>query len=194
MRNFLKMRKCLHLWERLNYFVYLLHVVKHLWKLQCYHAISVGYGPACLKFFEITNRQYLWKGFNDFVDFLHVVIGILLDIHWSYKNLLLWVGTVRRRLSVNQIVRGFKLQSWGIKLIFWHRWSYRKYAILDHGLKKLLANQLAEIFTFDLFDLLILIPGVHCYIVLVFFILQVYYSVYWMQKVTLACFSIFEKQ
>ena len=30
-----------------------------------------------------------------------------------------------------------------------------------------LANQFARFFTFDLFDLLILIPGVHCYIVFV---------------------------
>ena len=34
--------------------------------------------------------------------------------------------------------------------------------------KILLANQCAGFFTFDLLDLLILIPGVHCYIVLVF--------------------------
>ena len=30
-----------------------------------------------------------------------------------------------------------------------------------------LVNQFARFFTFDLFDLLILIPGVHCYIVFV---------------------------
>ena len=33
--------------------------------------------------------------------------------------------------------------------------------------KILLANQFAGFFTFDLLDLLILIPGIHCYIVLV---------------------------
>ena len=33
--------------------------------------------------------------------------------------------------------------------------------------KILWANQLAQFLTFDLFHLLILIPGVHCYIVLV---------------------------
>ena len=33
--------------------------------------------------------------------------------------------------------------------------------------KILLANQFAGFLTFDLFDLLMLIPGVHCYIVLV---------------------------
>ena len=51
-----------------------------LWKLQCYHAILGGYSPVCPKFSEI-NFQYLWKGFNDFIDFLQVVICILLDIH-----------------------------------------------------------------------------------------------------------------
>ena len=94
----------------MTYFVYLLHVVPHLWKLQCSHAILCGYGPACPKFSEITNCQYLWKGFSDFVDFLHVVICILLDIHWSYKNMLFWVDIFRHRLSVNYIVRCFKLR------------------------------------------------------------------------------------
>ena len=41
----------------------------------------VGYVPSCPKLSEITNHQYLWKGLSDFVDFLHVVICILLDIH-----------------------------------------------------------------------------------------------------------------
>ena len=36
--------------------------------------------------------------------------------------------------------------------------------------KILLANQIARVFTFDLFDLLILIPGVHCYIVLLIWV------------------------
>ena len=40
---------------------------------------------------------------------LHLVICILLDIHWSYKNMLFWVGTVRHRLSANQFVSCFKL-------------------------------------------------------------------------------------
>ena len=51
------------------------------WKLQCYHVILVGYGPACPKFSEATNHQYLWKGLSDFADFLQVVFCILLDIH-----------------------------------------------------------------------------------------------------------------
>ena len=89
----------------------MLYVVTHLWKLCCYHAILDGYGPACPKFSETTNHQYLWKGFSDFVDFLHVVICILLDIHWCYKNMLFRVDTVRHRLSGNQIVRCFKLKN-----------------------------------------------------------------------------------
>ena len=55
---------------------------------------------------------------------------------------------------------------WGIKLMFWFRWSYKKYAI-ELCCKILLSNQFAGFFTFDLFDLLILIPGVHCYIVFI---------------------------
>ena len=45
------------------------------------HVVLAGYGLACRKFSEISNHQYLWKGLSDFVDFLHVVICILLDIH-----------------------------------------------------------------------------------------------------------------
>ena len=65
---------------------------------------------ACPKFSEVTNHQFLWKGSCDFVDFLQVVICILLDIHWSYKNMLFWAGIVRHSLSANQIVRCFKLK------------------------------------------------------------------------------------
>ena len=46
------------------------------WKFHCYHAVLVGYGPACPKFSKITN-QYLWKGLSYFVDiaysYLHLV-------------------------------------------------------------------------------------------------------------------------
>ena len=102
-----KITKCQYLWG-LSYFVYLLHVVTYLWKLQCYYVILFGYGPGCTKFSEITNRRYLRNRFSDFVDFLHVVICILLDIHWSCKNMLFWVGTVRHRFSANHIVLNSK--------------------------------------------------------------------------------------
>ena len=109
--RFSKITKQQYLWEGLSYFVYLLHVVTHPWKLQCYHVVLVGYGLACSKLSEATNRQFLWKGLSDFVDFLQVVICILLDIHWSYKNMLFWAGIIRHSLSANQIVRCFKLKS-----------------------------------------------------------------------------------
>ena len=79
--------KCHYLWERLSYFVYLLHAVTHLWKLQCYHAILFGYGPGpeCPKFSKIINHQYLWKGISDFVDILYVVISSCYFIfHFRY--------------------------------------------------------------------------------------------------------------
>ena len=88
----------------------MLHFVTYLWKLQCYHVVLVGHGPVCPKFSETTNHQYLWKGLIDFVDFLQVVICILLDIHWSYKNMLFWAGIVRHSLLANHIVRCFKFK------------------------------------------------------------------------------------
>ena len=173
--TFSKITKCQYLWEGLSYFVYFLYGVTHqwTWKLQCYHSILFGYGPEWPKLSEIQNCHYLWKGFSDFVDFLHVVICILLDTHWSYKNMLFCVGNVRHRLSATQIVRCCKLKK--LK-------NYMRYQVdfllplklqkvscyFGYGPKNLLANQFAEFFTFDLFDLLILIQGVHCYIALVY--------------------------
>ena len=94
------------LWEELSY---LLHEFTHPWKLHRYHVVLVGFGPACLRFSVTTNHQYFWKGLSDFVDFLQVIC-ILLDIHWSYKNILVWLGTVRHSHSANEIFRCFKLQ------------------------------------------------------------------------------------
>ena len=45
---------------------------------------------------------------SDFVDFLHVAIYMLLDIHWIYKNMPFLVGIVRHWLSTNQVARCFK--------------------------------------------------------------------------------------
>ena len=101
----------LYVWEKgLSYFFYLLHLVSHPSKLQCYHVFLVGYGPTYPKFSEATNHQYLREGSCDFVDVLQVVICILLNIHWSYKNMLFWAGIVMHSLSANQIVRCLKLK------------------------------------------------------------------------------------
>ena len=142
-----------------------LHVVTHPKKLQCCHVVLLWYGLACPKFSEMTNRKYLWKGLKDCVDFVHVVIWFLLDIHWSYKNMLFWAGIVRHRLSANQIVRYFKLKTWKLyEVSSWFFASIEATKISCYfGLwpQILLANQFTGFFTFDLFDLLILIPGVH---------------------------------
>ena len=59
---------------------------------------------------------------------------------------------------------------WGIKLFFFAFIEATKNIILFRVMpQKLLANQFAWFFSFDLFDLLILIIGVHCYIVFVSF-------------------------
>ena len=97
------------------------------------------------------------------------LVCILWDIHWSYK--ICYFGLVMSgidsqsiRLSDVSNLKNWKT-IWGSKLIFCHHWSYEKYcAVLGYGPKKVLANQFAECFAFDLFDLLILRLGVHCYI------------------------------
>ena len=97
--------------------------------------------------------------------------------------MLFWVGIVRRSLSANQIVRCslsanqivqcFKLKklenSMTYQVDVLLPLKLQKYhAILGYDPKILLANQFAGFFTFDLFDFSVLIPGVHCYIVLAF--------------------------
>ena len=162
-----KITKQQYLWEGLTYFVYLfLHVVTQSWKLHCYHVVLVGHGPACPKFSEATNHQCIWKWLCDFVDFLLVVICMLLDIHWNYKNMLFWTGIVRHSHSVNQNVKCFKLKK--LKKDMMYQVDFllplRLEEILCYNPKTLLVNQFAEYFSFGLFDLLNVMPGVHCYI------------------------------
>ena len=114
------------------------------------------------------------KGWG-FIDYGTLKLGVshkwfdelrVTDIRWSYQNLLFWTGIVWHRLSANQIVRCFKLK----------KLNYMRYQVdfllplkvqkisYYFGLcwKILLVNQFAGFFTFDLFDLLILIPLLHC--------------------------------
>lgn len=173
---FSEITKCQYLWEGLGYFVCLFHVVTDPLKLHWYHVVVVADCPLCPKFSETINHQYLWKLFSDFADFLHVVFCILLDINWSYKNMLLWVAIARSRLSTNQILKCFKQE----KLENYMRCHVdfllllelqKNHAFWGYDPKKLLADLFTGFFTFELFDLLILIPGIHCCIVLVFFYL-----------------------
>ena len=96
--------------KELSYFACVWHVVTNPWKLQRCHAVLVGYCMACPKFSKIPNYQYLSKDMTDFIDFLQEVICILLDIHWSYKNMWFWAGNVRHGLSTNHIARYFKFK------------------------------------------------------------------------------------
>ena len=117
--------------------------------------------------------MYLKNDLMNWGDWLNdIFILRVMDIHWSYQYLLFWAGIVWHRLSANQIVRCFKLE----KLKNYMR--YQVDVLLPLKLQKisyylglwqkiLLANQFAGFFTFNLFGLLISIPGIHCYIVLV---------------------------
>ena len=76
------------------------------------------------------------------------------------------IGSQPNRLSDVLNLKNLKT-IWGIKLIYCFHWNYKKYhAILGYAAKYFWP---IRFFPFDLFDLLILIPGVHCYIVLVLY-------------------------
>ena len=103
-------------------------------------------------------------------DWLNICILRGMHIYWSYQNLLFRAGIVWHMLSANQIVRCFKLKKlknylrYQVDFLFPLKLLKISYYI---GLcwKMLLSNQFAGFFTFGLFDLLILIPGVYCYLV-----------------------------
>ena len=83
-------------------------------------------------------------------------------------------GIVSQPIRLSDVLKLKKLKSdMSYQLDFLLHLSKKKYhAILGYDPKILLANQLAMIFfTFDLFDLINLITGGHCYIVLVSFVL-----------------------
>ena len=82
-----------------------------------------------------------------------------------------WAGIFWHRLSTNQIVRCFKLKKRKSNMRYQADFllPLKLHKICYFGLcrKILLANQFAGFFTFDLFDMLMLILGIHCYIVFV---------------------------
>ena len=112
------------LWEELSYlFVAWIYASMEATSLSCRFS---WVWPGMPKVLCNDKSQYLWKGLSDFVDFLQVIC-ILLDIHWSYKNILVWLGTVRHSHSANEIFRCFKLQKpktiWSMNLILCFHWS-----------------------------------------------------------------------
>ena len=118
--------------------------------------------------------MYLTNDMMNWADWLNdICILRVMDIHWSYQNLLFWAGIVWHRLSANQIVRCFKLKK--LKNNMMYQVDFLLLLKLQKisncfGLSRkiVLVNQFPGFFTFDLFNLLILIPGVHCCIVLVY--------------------------
>ena len=100
-----------------------------------------------------------------------------LDIHWSCKNVPFWLGIFRHRLSANNI-RCFELQK--LEKYLRYRADFllplKLQTVLGYDPKILLATLFPGFFTFDLFDLLTLMLGVHCYIVLVNSVKWPYYQ------------------
>ena len=78
----------------------------------------------------------------DFAEFIHVVTCILLDSHYSYRNMLFWVCTIRHRLWLSDFLNLKNSKTiWVTKLIFGYHWSYEKYhAVLVYGPLKFLVN------------------------------------------------------
>ena len=117
--------------------------------------------------------MYLTNDLMNWADWLSdTCILRVMDIHWSYQNLLFWAGIVWHRLSANQNVRCFKLKkTW--KLYEVSRWFFASIEAAKNIIlfwvmpESTLGQSVCRIFSFDLFDLLILIPEVYCYIVLV---------------------------
>ena len=110
-----KITKQQYLWEGLSYFVYLLNVVTQPWKLQCHNVVLVEYGLHA----QSSQKQQISIFGKGRVDFLQLVICILLDIHWSYKNMLFWVGIVRHSFSAIKIVRCCKLKKLKKDMRYW---------------------------------------------------------------------------
>ena len=101
----------------------------------------------------------------DFAEFIHVVTCILLDSHYSYRNMLFWVCTIRHRLWLSDFLNLKNSKTiWVTKLIFGYHWSYEKYhAVLVYGPLKFLV-----VFLFlTCLTCLFLVQGVHCYIALI---------------------------
>ena len=102
------------------------------------------------------------------------VLGVM-DIHWSYQNLLFWAGIIWHRLLANQIVRCFKLKNlktiWGIKLIFCFHWSYKNHTIFWIMPENTLGQSVCRIFYFWLVWLVNTGgPLLHCtFLLLLFF-------------------------
>ena len=126
-----KITKQQYLWEGLSYFVYLLNVVTQPWKLQCHNVVLAEYGLHA----QSSQKQQITNIFGKGrVDFLQVIICILLDIHWSYKNMLFWVGIVRHSFSAVKIVRWCKLKKLKKDMRYW------VYFLLPWKLKEILRH------------------------------------------------------
>ena len=158
----------------MSHFIILLHVVTHLWKLQCYYVVLVGYVPACSKFSERTNHQYLRIWLSDFVASCQISIEATKICYFGLVLSSIVCQPIRLldvfNLKILKIIGS-------IKLIFCFHWSCKKYhAILGYD-PKIVAQSVCRIFYFWLVWFVNLNIGVHCYIILVFFGLALKYIV-----------------
>ena len=108
--------------------------------------------------------------------------------------MLFWACIVWHRLSVNQIVRCFKLKKlknyMNYQVDFLLPLKLQKTYYFELYWKILLANQFAGFSTFDLFSLLILILGVHCCTVLVSQVFSRTYQAIHLCKLVIRLFAL----
>ena len=117
--------------------------------------------------------MYLTNDLMNWADWLNdICILRVMDIHWSYQNLLFWAGIVWHRISANQIGKSDVSNLKKLKNYL----RYQTDLLLPLKLQKMYYFGLypkcswpidLQNFTFDLSELLILIPGVHYYVVFV---------------------------
>ena len=125
--RFSKITKQQYLWEGLSYFVYLLHVVTHPWKLQCYHVVLVVLVGMPKVIWSnkspISLEKIEWFCWFFASSYLHLVRYPL-----KLQKCAILGCIVRHSLSAIQIVRCFKpkktwtryeVSSW----LFCFRWS-----------------------------------------------------------------------
>ena len=121
--------------------------------------------------------MYLTNDSINLADWLNICIVIVMDIYWSYKNLVFWAGIVWHRISANQVVRDFKLEKLNnymmyqvdfLLLLKLQKISY----YFELWQKILLVSQFAEFFYFCLVWLVNLnygYPLSHCTFLLFYF-------------------------
>ena len=96
--------------------------------------------------------MYFTNDLMNWADWLNICILRVMDIHWSYQNLLFWAGIVWHRLSTNEIVRSFKLKKlrsyMRYQVDFLLPWKLQKISLFWVMLENTVGQSVCRIFWF----------------------------------------------